>query len=366
MEVKELLHMKPGDGQLSYAQNQATFTQKVAFRTKPMLEAAIRLLLSDHNRNTIIGHSSLSVADLGCGPAPTSFVSTMVEAVKRICGEAKEELHEIQVYMNDLASNDFNSLFRELAGFQQRRGDGGGVDLFLMGVPGSFHDRLFPAGSLHLVHSSYSLHWLSQVPQGLFTEEGTPINKGNIYISKTSPPAVAKAYLARYEEDLSSFLCCRSIEVVPYGCMVLAVRGRPQVDHLTWEPWELRLLNLAFSNLISQRIVKEEKVDSLNIPFYGASEEEISNIVEREGSFRMEHMETVVQHVADEIEDSWSRAGKLANIIRSYTESVIVYHFGRQIVEPLYDELTRVTFEFLAVGSPEHLTISLLLRRKSG
>ncbi|XP_069153311.1 S-adenosyl-L-methionine:benzoic acid/salicylic acid carboxyl methyltransferase 3-like isoform X2 [Solanum lycopersicum] len=32
-----------------------------------------------------------------------------------------------------------------------------------LGVAGSFYTRLFPSNSLHFVHSSYSLHWLSQI-----------------------------------------------------------------------------------------------------------------------------------------------------------------------------------------------------------
>ncbi|GAB2303662.1 hypothetical protein Dimus_037646 [Dionaea muscipula] len=261
MEVKELLHMKAGDGEDSYAQNQATFTQKVAIRTKPMLETAIRLLLFSEENQTLAADQVLKVADFGCGPAPTAFVSTVVETADKIYvgrgrGGPSERSLEIQVHLNDLVSNDFNSLFRQVAGLCRKTAAadyvGDAVSLFIAGVPGSFHGRLFPAATLHLVHSSYSIHWLSQVPRGLCTEEGFPINKGNIYVSKTSPPAVAEAYFAQFEEDFSSFLDCRSIEVVPNGCMVLAFRGRSPVDRSTWEPWELKLFNQALSNLVSQ------------------------------------------------------------------------------------------------------------------
>jgi jasmonate O-methyltransferase len=53
-----------------------------------------------------------------------------------------------------------------LAGFQEnlkkQMGDGFGP-CFFAGVPGSFYCRLFRAKSLHFVHSSYSLMWLSRV-----------------------------------------------------------------------------------------------------------------------------------------------------------------------------------------------------------
>ncbi|MBA0779036.1 hypothetical protein Gotri_003319, partial [Gossypium trilobum] len=34
---------------------------------------------------------------------------------------------------------------------------------FIAGVASSFYQRLFPSNSIHFVHSSYCLHWLSKV-----------------------------------------------------------------------------------------------------------------------------------------------------------------------------------------------------------
>ncbi|GMH30566.1 hypothetical protein Nepgr_032409 [Nepenthes gracilis] len=369
MEVKELLHMKGGDGEHSYAQNQATFTQKVASRTEHILENAIQSLLSKDSSTAIVG-KVLNIADLGCasGPAPLNFISTIVEVVDRTCGELIVELPEIQVFLNDLQSNDFNSIFRDLSTSRwQQVGDGGAVAtaVFVMATSGSFHGRLFPCNTLHLVHSGYSAHWLSQVPPGLCTKEGVPINRGAVYISEASPPAVVKAYMAQFEHDFNLFLKCRSDEIVPDGCMFLTLRGRPSVDPLAWEPWELKLFARAFSQLVSQGLIKEERVDSFNFPYFGASEIEIKAIVEKEGSFLIEHVETMAQHVADEIGDKRERAEKLASIIRSYTEPLVSHHFGEQILEPFYSQLAHVVFEFLAKEAPEHFTIAILLKRKT-
>ncbi|CAL1360872.1 unnamed protein product [Linum trigynum] len=62
--------------------------------------------------------------------------------------------------------------------------------------------------SLHFIHSSYSLHWLSRVPPGL--EE---MNKGNISIGSSSPPGVLKAYYTQFQTDFSFFLSCRAQEL---------------------------------------------------------------------------------------------------------------------------------------------------------
>ncbi|KAG6603956.1 Salicylate carboxymethyltransferase, partial [Cucurbita argyrosperma subsp. sororia] len=111
--------------------------------------------------------------------------------------------------------NDFNSLFKSLPSFHQNlKTHIGNHDLgpcFFTGVPGSFYNRLFPRATLHFVHSSYSLHWLSQVPEGLES------NKGNIFISDTSPKAVQEACHSQFQKDFSTFTKCRAEELVVGG-----------------------------------------------------------------------------------------------------------------------------------------------------
>ena len=120
---------------------------------------------------------SFGIADLGCSSGPNSLlsISNIVETIQNLCPDLDRPVPELSLFLNDLPSNDFNYIFASLPEFYDRlkkrdnnyeslgfeHGNGG--PCFVSAVPGSFYGRLFPRRSLHFVHSSSSLHWLSQV-----------------------------------------------------------------------------------------------------------------------------------------------------------------------------------------------------------
>ena len=230
---------------------------------------------------------SIGIADLGCssGPNTLTIIKDIVRAVERTSSTLM--LHqppEFRVYLNDLPTNDFNSIFKTLPEFyRELRKEKSGVcpSIFIGGYAGSFYGRLFPNNCLHFVYSSYSLHWLSrvwpfffffffvslfectlinshyimQVPPALYDEQGRSINKGHVYISESSPPQVSQAYYKQFKEDFMLFLGSRSEELIVGGRMVLILLGRRGPDHVDrgnsffWE-----LLSRSFANLISKVI----------------------------------------------------------------------------------------------------------------
>lgn len=105
----------------------------------------------------------------------------------------------------------------------------------------------------HCFYKPEKYVWHVKAPSELYSEEGIPINKGNIYISETSPKIVAKAYSAQFEQDFTLFLKCRSPEVLSKGRMLLTFRGRPSDSNATtWQPWELKIFAQAITCLVSQ------------------------------------------------------------------------------------------------------------------
>ncbi|KAL0898257.1 hypothetical protein Bca101_082218 [Brassica carinata] len=138
---------------------------------------------------------------------------------------------------------------------------------FVSGVPGSFYSRLFPRKSLHFVHSSWTLHWLSKVPDRL--EE----NKTNVYLSSPCPPNVYKSYLTQFKNDFLSFLRIRAEETIPNGRMALTLVGGKALDPLSkdcFQNWSL--ISHSLLDLVTEGIVKESDVESFNLPFYNPDE----------------------------------------------------------------------------------------------
>ncbi|KAI8019932.1 putative S-adenosylmethionine-dependent methyltransferase [Camellia lanceoleosa] len=189
---------------------------------KSLMNAAIVDNLDLNQLNRVSASSnSFKIVGLGCSVGPNTFIAVqnIIESVKLVCqcqGLDSEAL-EFQVLFNDQASNDFNMLFKCLSKGRQ---------YFAAGVPGSFHGRLFPKSSFHLMHSSYSLQWLSKVPPELVDKQSPAWNKGRIYYGG-APKEVFEAYEAQFAKDMESFLNARALELVPGGLMALAVPCHP-------------------------------------------------------------------------------------------------------------------------------------------
>ncbi|KAK6227849.1 hypothetical protein SCA6_000189 [Theobroma cacao] len=356
MEVKEMLFMNKGDGENSYVKTSG-YTQKVAAVTQPVVYRAAQSLFTGRNS---CSYQVLNVADLGCSSGPNTFtvMSTVIESTRDKCSELNWQMPEIQFYLNDLVGNDFNTLFKGLSVIQDKYKN---VSCFAMGAPGSFHGRLFPQNSMHLIHSSYGVQWLSKVPK--MTSEGglSPPNKGKIYISKTSPPAVWKAYLSQFQEDFLSFLRCRSPELVPDGRMVLIIHGRKSADPTTREScytWEV--LADAISYQVSQGLIDEEKLNSFNVPYYIPSQEEVRDLVNKEGSFLTEFVDTIEV----ELEGIWTEPENRAKNLRSFTEPMISHQFGEEVMDKLYDKVKDILVEDCKQEKQSTRGVSIVLELK--
>nr|AMJ39525.1 SABATH methyltransferase 1 [Bixa orellana] len=367
MEVIQVLHMKGGLGKTSYATN-SWVQKKVISMTKPITEEAITKLYCSSFP------TSLAIADLGCSSGPNTLflVSELIKTVENIRQKLGLGSPEYHVLLNDLPGNDFNTIFRcLLPDFQTKLkkqiGPGLGPCLF-SAFPGSFYGRLFPKNSLHFVHSSYSLQWLSQVPEGLKN------NKRNIYMASTSPPNVLKAYYEQFQRDFLCFLKCRSEEVVSGGRMVLTFLGRRSEDPSSKEGcyiWEL--LAMALDQMVSEGLIEEEKLESFNIPQYTPSPTEVKSEVLQEGSFSIDRMDVTevnwnVYHNELNLQgDAIYQDGgyNVAQCMRAVAEPLLVSHFGEGIIEEVFCRYREIITDRMSREKTEFVNVIVALTKKS-
>lgn len=362
-EIKQVFRMKEGTGETSYAK--ASYIPKqVLSLTKPVKEKAIRDFYCMKLPATIC------MADLGCSSAELNTLNLIIElidTVEKARRELGNEHHEYQIYLNDLPGNDFNTIFRSLGRFEdklkQQMGDGL-PNCFMNGVPGSFYGRLFPSNHLHFVHSSYSLHWLSQVPEGIQN------NKENIYIARTSPPDVLKAYSDQFEKNFSTFLQCRSEEVVAGGKMVLTVLGRKSRELYSKEAcymWDL--LANALNDMVLEGLIVEEKLNEFNIPEYPPSAEELGFLVAKERSFTLDqvHVSEISWEASEFYEESSSMTFDhydFFKCMRSVAEPLLISHFSDAIVEEVFERYKQNIEASMSKEKNVFINITVSLTRK--
>ncbi|XP_027076533.1 probable methyltransferase TCM_000336 isoform X1 [Coffea arabica] len=364
MDVEKIFRMKGGVGKTSYSKNsslQKKASDKVKYIT---LETIEQVYLTAKPK-------SLGIADLGCssGPNTLSNIREIVDAIEEISRRTLQPAPEFRVYLNDLPTNDFNAIFQALPDFygglkNGRSNQGAPPSIYIAGYPGSFYGRLFPDNCLHFIYSSYSLHWLSRVPQGLYDETCRPINKGSIYISDNSPPEVPKAYSKQFQEDFSLFLHSRSKELVSGGGMVLillARKGPSHIDRGNSFFWEILYRSLA--SLVRKGDVEEEKLDSYDVHFYAPSKEELEDLIKKEGSLKLEGVEMfeIEKDVCDGSATSYGT--RVAMTVRAIQESMIAHHFGDAIVDDLFDIYGRMVDEEMAKEDIRPMTSVVVLRK---
>lgn len=364
MEVSKILHMNSGVGDKSYAKN-SLLQQKVISFAWPIIREAIEDLCSEN-----IPITTLSIADLGCSSGPNTLM-----IVSKLIKQFHKNLHnkplQFQIFFNDLPANDFNAIFRSLSNLLEDLKKQTGADFgscFFNGVPGSFYGRLFPNKSLHFVHSSYSLQWLSQVPEGMEI-----INKGNIFIDSTSPENVVEGFYSQFQKDFSLFLKCRGEEIVGGGRMILTISGRtdeypPNKDYC----YALKFFNLALNNMVAEGILEEEKVDRFNIPIFMPNPEEIKVEVLKEGSFIINYLEVSTIdwnfYNNDEFDGSNvctvdSCSYYFAKCMRAVFEPILIPNFGEGILEELFERYRKIVKDEMSIKKCAFINITISLTK---
>lgn len=367
-QLESILRMKGGDDELSYARNCSSQTNLIR-SVRPLLEeTVINMNIAELPRSC----ETFFVVDLGCSSSHNSIfaIETILEAAeKKYTIMESLPRPEFQVYFNDLPSNDFNTLFGRLSPQFTRgnisngsisnnttvtiRGTVEGADqglarYFYEGVPGSFYRRLFPRDSLHFVHSSCSLHWLSKIPEAIRDKTSKSYNKWETFIARKGSYAVAEAYLEQFKSDLNAFLSARAHEMTEGGVMFLILPCRISSD-----PREQgsmlsfcgQLLGAAFRDLITEGLLDEEKLHSFNLPFFSPTTEEFKMIVKTAESFTLQRCEVLRGEAAGMVDAKREDCGLLGRQIsmqyRNGLETMTEAHIGAEMTDKLFQRLEK-------------------------
>ncbi|XP_047320803.1 S-adenosyl-L-methionine:benzoic acid/salicylic acid carboxyl methyltransferase 1-like [Impatiens glandulifera] len=364
LKMIKMLCMKGGNGDTSYANNSLLQKQVITI-TMPVIQAAMTNM---HRNMSFPVTKILCMADLGCSSGPNTIfiMSELVRTIYETCEVSGHKSPEFQIYLNDLPGNDFNTLFKSLQGSLEKMVQVMGTCLgpcFFMGTPGSFYGRLFPSKSLNFVHSSYSLMWLSQVPQGIEN------NKENICIGSTSPPNVLEAYYKQFQKDFSLFLRC-SEEIMAGGQMVMTIMGRKNEDRSSIEgiyTWEL--LAMALNQMVSEEIIEKKKMEAFNVPLYTPSTGEVKLEVEKEGSFIIDYLEvSQVEWSACNwglsTNDTNGYQYDLAQCMRAVAEPMLAGHFGESIIDQFFHSYDNILCDRIIKENPKLYNVTVVMVKK--
>ncbi|GMI87498.1 hypothetical protein like AT1G68040 [Hibiscus trionum] len=335
--LADSLHVNGGDGAYSYTRN--SYFQKFAANVvKGRIGGAITMKLDVEklcSRSNII-----CIADLGCAVGPNTFNSMQdilhfIQHKYNLQCPGSDRTLQFLVFFNDQPSNDFNSLFTSLP----RE-----TPYFTAGVPGSFHRRLFPESSIHFAHCSYALHWLSRVPEELQDRNSSAWNKGRIHYTN-APDQVIQAYAAQFAKDMANFLSARAAEIVNGGMMVIIMPGIPNGMSYSQVAASAmyEFMASSFMDMAHEGLISEDEVDSFNLPIYTPSPEDMEAAVEKNGQFSIEILEL---SNAAALVDGRVDIKAWVSHVRAANEEMFVKHFGGDVIDEMFDRLTKKLFMF--------------------
>lgn len=141
----------------------AGYYSKATTGAKYVINAAAPLIMGAIERMGLKDDGApFRVADSGCADGGTS-----IEMWGNVFGQVRAKLpsRPIEIYYTDLPRNDFSQLFRIVHGQTDIPTYYGKVpDVYPFASATSFHQSIFPAGTLDIAFSATASHYVSKVP----------------------------------------------------------------------------------------------------------------------------------------------------------------------------------------------------------
>jgi hypothetical protein len=169
-----------------------------------------------------IGGENIVIADYGCSQGLNSMkpMGIAIEALRRRSNAKRP----VEIYHNDLPTNDFSSLFQVIAD-EPDSYMAAHDHVFPTAIGRSYFEPILPPSSVHAGWNSWTIQWMSKKPADA---------PDHVFGSMSCVPEVRTAVDRQQAKDWIDFLELRSRELRPGGRLLSIFPGRTP-ERRGWE-----------------------------------------------------------------------------------------------------------------------------------
>jgi gibberellin A4 carboxyl methyltransferase len=342
-----------------YYDAHSSFQAKTAASVAGLLTQAVSAL-------TMPESGEVAVADYGCSEGRNSM-ATVTTALGLLAARGAKGF---AVVHNDLPTNDWNTLSRNLSGpdsylakYPQARA------LF---APRGFFEQVAPPASITLGTSGSAAHWLSRQPAGLDMPRS---------LYRSDAPASERAkILEQAATDWEAFLAARAEELQPGGVLLVQMLGSDgSTDPARVSAARLlKLMNECALQLVDAGEVPQDVYARYCFPVVPRTIEEATAPVTGALAGKLELLHCGLTEIASPYQLALEKTGDVAAFAKSYTaftrafsESSLrdgLFKYGKASADALADRFYAAMEKALNACPRDYpfddLTLAVMVRRR--
>lgn len=118
---------------------------------------------------------------------------------------------------------------------------------------------------------------------------------------------------------------------------------------------------------LMQGLIEEEKVDSFNIPQYTPSQGEVKYVVDKEGSFTINKLETTRVHwnnASNNIENINNDGYNVSKCMRAVAEPLLLSQFDPKLIDLVFQKYEEIVSKCMAKEDTEFINVTVSLTKK--
>jgi hypothetical protein len=206
-----------------------------------------------------------SIIDYGC-----SLGANSVLAMNRLIqyAHAHKSINSFSAYHNDLPTNDFNALLRNLRNSTNYYQHIPGCQVFIQLVPSSFFQQVVPDRRVDLGFTMAAVHWLTRIPGSDYRDA--------VFLSDVNQQAQVDL-LDQAAKDWQSFVKARTKEIKPGGLlfiMALASEVNSAGCREVSTAGLFVVVKKVLAQLVADKHLSQEALDKFVFPVVPRTEEE--------------------------------------------------------------------------------------------